>query len=411
MKHRRFPFLQYALLAALCANATPALSQSRDPFREQRLKLVDDAIAAEGISNTRVLDAMREAPRHEFVPARLRSKAYIDSALPIGNQQTISPPFIVAYMTESIDPQPDDRVLEIGTGSGYQAAVLSPLVKEVYTIEIVEPLGKAAQQRLKRLGYHNVSVAIGDGYKGWPEKAPFDKIIVTCSPENVPQPLIDQLIDGGKMIIPIEQRYQQVFHLLEKREGKLVQTRLIPTLFVPMTGISEEQRKIKPDPNNPQIVNGGFELDENTDGRPDGWHYQRQTRIANQEAPEGKMFLTIENNVPGDLAQALQGMAVDGRRVQKLELTVWARFENATQGIQPWQKPGIVVHFYDEGRQNVGESPLGPWLGSDEWRSYSRTVEVPPKTREAIFQVGLNGGTGRLDVDEIQITPVKKGRR
>src|SRR5581483_9449123 len=149
-----------------------------------------------------------------------------------GDKQTISPPYIVAYMTELLDPQPDDKVLEIGTGSGYQAAVLSPLVKEVYTIEIVESLGKAAAKRLKDLKYKNVFCKVGDGYLGWPEHAPFDKIIVTCSPENVPKPLVEQLKDGGKMIIPLGERYQQVFHLFEKQNGELKATRLGNTLFV-----------------------------------------------------------------------------------------------------------------------------------------------------------------------------------
>src|SRR5207237_3833146 len=135
-----------------------------------------------GITNSRVIEAMRTTPRHEFIPARLIDRAYLDMSLPIGEHQTITPPMLVAYMTEQLRPQPTDRVLEIGTGSGYQAAVLSPLVKEVYTIEIVKPLGQRAERTLKRLGYANVHVKIGDGYEGWPEQAPFDKIIVTCSP-------------------------------------------------------------------------------------------------------------------------------------------------------------------------------------------------------------------------------------
>ena len=150
-------------------------------------------------------------------------------------------------------------MLEIGTGSGYQAAVLSPLVKDVYSIEIVESLGKHAAQTLKRLKYTNVHTKIGDGYLGWPEHAPFDKIIVTCSPEKVPQALVDQLKEGGRMIVPVGERYQQVLYLFKKKDGKLINEALRPTLFVPMTGTAEDEREIKPDPLHPKLVNGGFE--------------------------------------------------------------------------------------------------------------------------------------------------------
>ena len=158
-----------------------------------------DVVAA-GVTHPRVITALRRTPRHEFVPLAERRLAYFDMALPIGEQQTISPPFVVATMTAQLDPQPNDKVLEIGTGSGYQAAILAGVVGEVYTIEIHEPLARTATQTLSRLGYKNVHVKIGDGFQGWPEHAPFDKIIVTCSPEKVPQPLVDQLREGGRMV-------------------------------------------------------------------------------------------------------------------------------------------------------------------------------------------------------------------
>jgi protein-L-isoaspartate(D-aspartate) O-methyltransferase len=216
------PFKRLLLAAAVVlvlARVAFAQGTSRDTFRQARLQMVDVDLATEGIENPRVLDAMRTVPRHLFVRPGLRNLAYFDQALDIGFKQTISPPFIVAYMTQVLDPQPEDRVLEIGTGSGYQAAVLAGLVKEVYTIEIVEDLGKKAERQLKQLKYDNVHVRVGDGYLGWPEHAPFDKIIVTCSPESVPKPLVEQLKDGGRMIIPLGERYQQVFHLLEKQNG------------------------------------------------------------------------------------------------------------------------------------------------------------------------------------------------
>ena len=206
------------------------------------MRMVDEEIVAAGVKNPRVIAAMRATPRHEFVPPNLWPNAYYDMALPIGEGQTISPPFIVAYMTEAIDPQPKDKVLEIGTGSGYQAAVLSGLVQEVYTIEIVESLGKRAAKTLKRLKYENVHTKVGDGYLGWPEHAPFDKIIVTCSPEKVPQALVDQLKEGGRMVIPVGERYQQTLYLLKKTDGKMLREPLLPVIFVPMTGKAEENR-------------------------------------------------------------------------------------------------------------------------------------------------------------------------
>jgi len=205
--------------------------------------MVEQQLAAPGrdIKNPRVLKAMATVPRHEFMPEAIRTGAYMDSAFQIGYDQTISRPFIVAFMTEQLDPKPTDRVLEIGTGSGYQAAVLSKLAAEVYTIEIVEPLANRAEEVLKRLGYNNVTVRAGDGYKGWPEHAPFDAIIVTCAPDQVPQPLIDQLKDGGRMIIPVGPAGDQKLILLRKHGQKIERQAVLPVNFVPMTGESKSK--------------------------------------------------------------------------------------------------------------------------------------------------------------------------
>src|SRR5437016_11258378 len=196
-----------------------------------------------GINDARVLSAMAKVPREEFVTQEARVASYEDGPLQIGYGQTISQPYIVAFMTEQLRPKPSDRVLEVGTGSGYQAAILAELVSEVYSIEIVEPLAKNAEAALQRLGYKNVHVKAGDGYKGWPEHAPFDSIIVTCAPERVPQPLIDQLKEGGRMIIPVGAKFAQELYLLEKKNGRLEQSAVLPVRFVPMAGEGEEKRE------------------------------------------------------------------------------------------------------------------------------------------------------------------------
>ncbi len=197
--------------------------------------MVQQQLMVRGITDERVLAAMVKVPREEFVPQDSRAASYEDGPLPIGYEQTISQPYIVAFMTEQLRPKPSDRVLEIGSGSGYQAAILAELVADVYTIEIVEPLAKSAEGTLQRLGYKNVHVRVGDGYKGWLEHAPFDAIIVTCAPEKVPQPLVDQLKDGGRMIIPVGERFAQQLYLLEKQNGRLRESAVLPFRFVPMT--------------------------------------------------------------------------------------------------------------------------------------------------------------------------------
>ena len=246
------------MLASVTVPAAPP-DASAERMRSLRERMAVEDIAAGGVTDPRVLKSMRTTLRHEFVPPPQRHLAYVDMALPIGEKQTISGPFVVAYMTERLEPRSTDRVLEIGTGSGYQAAVLSPLVKTVYSIEINKPLGEKAARILARLGYKNVITKIGDGFQGWPEHAPFDKIIVTCSPEEIPEPLVDQLAEGGRMVIPVGERYDQMLVLLTKRDGEMVRESLVPSLFVPMTGEAEEARVVQPDGTRPAIGTGGFE--------------------------------------------------------------------------------------------------------------------------------------------------------
>jgi protein-L-isoaspartate(D-aspartate) O-methyltransferase len=227
---------RWLIFALLAATACQKQARSTSEFASDRQKMVEEQLKPRGIRDQRVLDAMAKVPREEFVPENVRAQAYTDNALPIGYNQTISQPFIVAIMTEQLRLQPNDRVLEIGTGSGYQAAVLAELVKDVYSIEIIEPLAKEASARLARLDYKGAHVKAGDGFQGWPEVAPFDAIIVTCAPDKIPPPLTKQLKDGGRMIIPVGAGIDQQLYLLEKKNGELAQTAILPVRFVPMVG-------------------------------------------------------------------------------------------------------------------------------------------------------------------------------
>lgn len=212
------------------------LPQQEDAMQKQREQMVDRQIAARGVRDKAVLQAMRQVKRHLFVPSAMANNAYEDRALPIGLEQTISQPYMVAYMTEVIKPTAGMKVLEIGTGSGYQAAVLAEIVGQVYTIEIIPEHGNTAAARLKELGYQNVEVKIGDGYKGWPEHAPFDAIVVTAGAPAVPPPLFEQLKEGGRMVIPVGSPYSsQTLKLIEKKKGKPVTKNLMPVIFVPFT--------------------------------------------------------------------------------------------------------------------------------------------------------------------------------
>ena len=209
---------------------------------EKRLRMVERQIRNRGVKDERVLKAMKETPRHLFVPEGAVNQAYDDHPLFIGHGQTISQPYIVALMSEVLELKPEDRVLEIGTGSGYQAAVLSVLVNEVYTIEIIEELGESARERLAKLGYDNVEVRVGDGYLGWPEKAPFDAVIVTAAPETVPQTLVEQLAEGGRMVLPVGSFHQELI-LLTKKNGTIQREYITAVRFVPMVHGDDDKDK------------------------------------------------------------------------------------------------------------------------------------------------------------------------
>jgi protein-L-isoaspartate(D-aspartate) O-methyltransferase len=234
--------VQSLILAAIAATGCGQKAPQTSDFAAQRQLMVQQQLMTRGINDNRVLEAMAKVPREEFVPPDSRAATYEDGPLPIGYGQTISQPYIVAFMTEQLRLSPTHRVLEIGTGSGYQAAILAELAGEVYTIELVGPLAKNAEATLQRLGYKNVHVKVGDGYKGWPEYAPFDAIIVTCAPDKVPQLLTDQLKDGGRMIIPVGDRFAQELYLLEKKNGQLKESVTLPVRFVPMAGEAQKAK-------------------------------------------------------------------------------------------------------------------------------------------------------------------------
>jgi len=218
-----------------------------DGDADRRARMVETQIVARGVRDPRVLAAMREVPRHRFVDAGQRAQAYEDHPLPIPGNQTISQPYIVALMTELLELEPSSRVLEIGTGSGYQSAVLAELAERVYTIEIVPELARLAESRLKELGYANVTVREGDGYRGWPENAPFDGIIVTAAPERIPQPLVDQLAPGGIMVIPVGGFFQELKVFRKSADGRVTEKDILPVRFVPMTGEVEKTPTVPED--------------------------------------------------------------------------------------------------------------------------------------------------------------------
>jgi len=225
------PLLVTMLLVTLACRQGSSL-----PYDDQRNSMVEKQIVARGVDDARVTAAMLKVPRHLFVPEPYRHLAYADSPLPIGHDQTISQPYVVAVMTAALDLKPEDRVLEVGTGSGYQAAVVAELAGQVYTIEIIEDLAGGAAALLTRLGYANVKVKAGDGYEGWPEYAPFDKIIVTCAPTDIPGPLADQLKEKGLMVIPVGPEGSQYLYRVKKELGRLDIEKVIPVRFVPLTG-------------------------------------------------------------------------------------------------------------------------------------------------------------------------------
>lgn len=251
MRNAAALFLAATVAATACngraAEGPRVTAVPADGDADRRTRMVETQIVARGVRDPRVLAAMRKVPRHRFVDAGQRAQAYEDHPLPIPGNQTISQPYIVALMTELLELEPSSRVLEIGTGSGYQSAVLAELAERVFTIEIVPELARLAESRLKELGYANVTVREGDGYRGWPEHAPFDGIIVTAAPERIPQPLLDQLAPGGIMVIPVGGFFQELKVFRKSADGRVTEKDILPVRFVPMTGEVEKTPTVPED--------------------------------------------------------------------------------------------------------------------------------------------------------------------
>ncbi len=397
-----------ALVVSMVASVVLSQQPREDPYEVARNRLVDEAVVGGGIRDPRVIAAMRSTPRHEFLRAAERRNAYYDMALPIGDGQTISPPYVVAFMTEALDPQPTDRVLEIGTGSGYQASVLSPLVARVYTIEIVESLGRNAAQTIKRLGYDNIETRIGDGYLGWPEAAPFQKIIVTCSPEAIPTPLIDQLADGGKIVIPLGERFQQNLYRFTKSQGKLRREPLEATFFVPMTGQAEQRRERQIDEQTPRLQHTSFEETLGDSDDPRGWFYARQVAVSDKlGAADGQRAAVFKNREPGRPAHLMQAFGIDGRKFSKLRLEFHAKAVSIETGRNSRENARVIVEFYGARRAAVGSKSLPPFTGTFDWHRKQYTISVPQEARLAVVGLGMFGATGTLAIDDVRIAPIE----
>jgi len=398
------------LVTAILIDCSEAIAQVQQPdrFAIERERLVQNVLIPGGIKDPRVLDSVSKTPRHEFVPPEFARQAYLDIAIAIGEAQTISSPYIVAQMTEALQPKSTDKVLEIGTGSGYQAAILSPLVKEVYTIEIVEDLGERTTALLEELGYKNVHCLIGDGFKGWKENAPFDKIIVTCSPANVPDALKDQLKEGGLMVIPVGDRYQQMLYLMRKKDGKLEKEAITPTLFVPMTGEAEKTRKVQPDPTRPVLLNTSFEEPLIRDYLVPGWYYQAGCiQVEDPEAPDGNNVVEFRADDPRWPNHLLQGLPIDGRKIRKIRMGGWMKLENVKVGRDKEKSPSIAIQYFDSNRNRIGYNYIGGSKGSRNWKHEEKVFPVPPDTREAIVSIGLFGAEGMARFDKITFEPIQ----
>ncbi len=384
----------------------PAAAQSGlRELLEARRRMVNEEISAQGIENERLLTAMREVPREQFLPLSKRNLAYLNVAVTYGDGHIILPPLVTAHLIEQVDPQKNDKVLVIGSGSGYSTALLSRMCREVDAVEIDPVVAKSAEETLARLKYTNVRMRIGDGFEGWKEHAPYQRIIVECSPENVPQPLVDQLAEGGMLLVPVGDEFDQTMHLCKKENGKLSTLSLWPTLLLPMKGKAEELRSQSDKPRDPTLLNSGFEeLVPQTKDVPAAWVYVRQGRaIADRSCPEGNNSMSFTNVTPGVVATAIQAFPVDGKKISELGIAckVWGMDIRPGQTRQ--QLPRVEVRFFDEKRRLVGGDWMGGWNMSFTWIKKDHVFAVPRLAKFAVIRIGLGGATGEIKFDDFKL--------
>ncbi|MCH5372508.1 MAG: protein-L-isoaspartate(D-aspartate) O-methyltransferase, partial [Planctomycetes bacterium] len=254
--------------------------------------------------------------------------------------------------------------------------------------------------------YENVHTKIGDGFQGWAEHAPFDKIIVTCSPEKIPPPLVEQLREGGMIVIPLGERYQQSLYRFRKVDGEMKAEILEPTFFVPMTGTAESLRQDRDESGMPELVNGDFESTDE-DGLPTGWYYVRQaTVVPRGDVSETSHYLQFSNATAGRGAQALQAMGIDGRQVREVKVELSVKCRDVRAGQSPKQVPCVVLNFFDGQRSPIQSEVLGPWTGTSDWTTKESQISVPARSRLAVLAVGMFGAVGELAVDDLSVRAI-----
>ena len=387
-------------MAAAFLLAVAANGQNRDPWAEARARMVEYEVVAAGVKDARVCDAMRTVPRHEFIPAAMRRYAYFDMAVPIGEGQTISSPFIVAYMTEQLQPQPTDKVLEIGTGSGYQAAVLSGLVAKVYSIEIVELAGKTCGANAPPAGLQEHRDE---------DRRRLSRLAGTCPLRQDHRHLLagerPQAAGGatqGGRPIGGSPRASATSKLSTCSRKSTTSSRPSPCsrrFSCRWWAAPRMSGSCSPTPSEPAIINGDF---KNLSGdQPVGWYYLRQGRVEPSGRTPGGNCLSLRNDSPGRAALALQAVGIDGRLTREIEISLWVRGQNVQPGSLPEQPPALSIAFFNANRQQVGRQEIGPWSGSFDWMEKRLRIKVPPSARLASVEVGLGGGTGRLSVTEV----------